>query len=95
MGLKGHRWLGPCLRTASFCIQKSRYRPLQWQILIQLNGRGKFRHPAILAGVGAIFFHEKSRSYLATQPNSAGLRMKDEIPKSAVAWICVAVPLLV
>jgi hypothetical protein len=55
------------------------------------SGSGKFRHPAIVAGVKHIFFNSKTNMHLAFLPNSAGQRMKDQVPKSAVAWICVAV----
>ena len=41
------------------------------------SGRGKFRHPAIIAGVREIFFHRSINRYLSILRNSAWERMRD------------------
>jgi hypothetical protein len=55
----------------------------------QRSHRGKFRHPAILAGVAHLFFGHSAR--VGQTVNSAGGTMLQEVPKSAVAWVCVLV----
>ena len=55
------------------------------------NGRGKFRHPAIVAGVRHIFFNDTVNTHLVKMPNSEGKKMKDQVPMSAVVWVCMAV----
>jgi hypothetical protein len=55
------------------------------------NGRGKFRHPAIVAGVHHIFYNDTVNTHLAKMSNSEGKRMKDQVPISAVVWVCMTV----
>jgi hypothetical protein len=52
------------------------------------RGRGKFRHPAIIAAVSNIFLGPKGKGKLAS---SDGHKMKECVPKAAVAWCCVLV----
>jgi len=55
----------------------------------QKGHRGKFRHAAILVGVAHLFFGHSAR--VGQIINSAGRTMLQEVPKSAVAWVCVLV----